>query len=417
MIVEQLKQSILEFLINGKLLQCIENSETIERKYVKLKDLCYQNISYGIVKLGEEDNDNGVKVLRCSDVKKGYIDESSIRTVTKEMSNKYKRTILNGGEVLINVRGTLGGCSIVPNYMKGYNIAREVALIPLKKEYYNKYVMYCLMSPTFNSFMNTSLRGIAYKGLNINLLSDFEIPIMKYDITVKLVEFVDYLFSRLDEIKDLELELKYICDSFSNNMTKSILNSALSGCLTVNESSYEEWNEKNLENIADIYTGNSISENIKKTKYTDITDGYNYIGTKDINFDHSLNYENGIKIPFEEKGFKYAEAGSILMCIEGGSAGKKIGFLEEKVCFGNKLCNFNVIDENILPKFLYYFLQSPIFLKNFNDNISGIIGGVSINKIKKISIKFPSLKDQKQIIEKIEKLLPLCNDIDKLIKK
>ena len=37
------------------------------------------------------------------------------------------RTILEGGEVLINVRGTLGGCAVVPPALRGYNIAREVA--------------------------------------------------------------------------------------------------------------------------------------------------------------------------------------------------------------------------------------------------------------------------------------------------
>ena len=105
-----------------------------------------------------------------------------------------------------------------------------------------------------------------------------------------------------------------------------------------------------------------------------------------------------------------------MICIEGGSAGKKIGILNETVCYGNKLCRFST-NPNILPKFLYYYLQSPIFLKNFNSNLSGIIGGVSINKIKNIELKYPSIEDQQIIVNKIEQLLPLCNDIGKLISK
>lgn len=92
-----------------------------------------------------------------------------------------------------------------------------------------------------------------------------------------------------------------------------------------------------------------------------LNSGYNYIATKDLEFSHSFVYENGVKIPYDEKGFKYAEPSDILMCIEGGSAGKKIGILSEKVCFGNKLCRFGLISDRILPKYLYYYLQSPVF--------------------------------------------------------
>ena len=85
----------------------------------------------------------------------------------------------------------------------------------------------------------------------------------------------------------------------------------------------DSWEWVRLGEIANLYTGNSISENIKKSKYLNLNNGLNYIGTKDVNFDQTINYNNGVKIPFEEKNFKYATNGDILLCIEGGSAGKK----------------------------------------------------------------------------------------------
>ncbi len=85
-----------------------------------------------------------------------------------------------------------------------------------------------------------------------------------------------------------------------------------------------------------------------------------------------------MKIPFDEPKFRFANDNSILLCIEGGSAGRKIGLLNETVCFGNKLCNFNPIGLDV--GYLYYFLQSPQFLKAFSTGKSGIIGGVSGKK-------------------------------------
>lgn len=171
------------------------------------------------------------------------------------------------------------------------------------------------------------------------------------------------------------------------------------------------WKWVRLTSLCDIYTGNSISENVKLAKYTNLNSGYNYIGTKDVKFDNTINYENGIKISFNEEKFRYAYPDDTLLCIEGGSAGRKIAVLSEQVCFGNKLCNFHqYINET---RYLYYLLQSPYFLSIFKENITGIIGGVSVNKIKELFIPLPPLAEQKRIVAKIEELEPLIKQYNK----
>ena len=95
-----------------------------------------------------------------------------------------------------------------------------------------------------------------------------------------------------------------------------------------------------MSTIANIYTGNSINETEKQRKYVGLPDGYNYIATKDVSFEHSINYENGVKIPFCENNFRIAYKHTPLLCIEGGSAGRKIAILEQDVCFGNSFLHF-----------------------------------------------------------------------------
>ncbi|MBP5674723.1 restriction endonuclease subunit S [Candidatus Saccharibacteria bacterium] len=189
-----------------------------------------------------------------------------------------------------------------------------------------------------------------------------------------------------------------ICD----DLRAAILQAAMRGQLTSSDS--DAWEESTIDDICDLCTGNSIPESIKKSKYMKIAEGRNYIGTKDVLFDHSFNYENGVKIPYNEGNFRIAKAGDILLCIEGGSAGRKIGILEEDVCYGNKLCKFSPINV-IKNKFLYYYIQSPLFQDQFSENMTGIIGGVSIKKIKAILIKYPSLDEQEKIINKIDSLM------------
>ena len=172
----------------------------------------------------------------------------------------------------------------------------------------------------------------------------------------------------------------------------------------------EVWDCVKLADVATLYTGNSISESVKTSRYTGLKEGFNYIGTKDVNYNHTIVYNNGVKIPFNETNFRYAFPGATLLCIEGGSAGRKIAIVNEKVCFGNKLCSFHPIGVDSL--FLYYYLQSPQFLNVFTNNISGIIGGVSINKLKQMDFPVPPIEEQKRIVQRIEEIMRHIDELE-----
>lgn len=165
----------------------------------------------------------------------------------------------------------------------------------------------------------------------------------------------------------------------------------------------DNWCWAQLGDFCELYTGNSISESVKKAKYMNDIDGYPYIATKDVQVGNSVDYSNGVIIPYDEE-FRHAYSGSVLMCIEGGSAGRKIALIDRDVCFGNKLCMF---DSTIAyNRFIYYYLQSPFFKNEFKNGITGIIGGVSMKKLKKMWIPLPPFDEQKRIVAKIEELMP-----------
>ncbi len=158
------------------------------------------------------------------------------------------------------------------------------------------------------------------------------------------------------------------------------------------------WQTKKLSDIGKVFNGNSINEKVKKDKYTHIVDGYPFIATKDVGFDTEIDYGNGVKIPFSENTqFKIAPANTPLICAEGGSAGKKIGFTNQDVCFGNKLFAL-VPNKNVDSRFIFYYYFNSSFQKHFKSGMTGIIGGVSMNKFKDIEITLPSLPEQQRVV-------------------
>lgn len=296
---------------------------------------------------------------------------------------------------------------------------------------YNKYLFYYLMS------MRQTYIGMAEGGAQPNIskekIVNSILPLPPLAEQKRIVAKIDELMAKIDDLEKTENELEMLKKDFPEDMKASILQAAVQGRLTEqlasdsnvddlienieiytkrkisiieNDEVPENWRTVKISDVSSLFTGNSISQNVKATKYTGLTEGYDYIGTKDVGFNHQIAYDNGVKIPYDEPNFRYAEKGDTLLCIEGGSAGKKIAISDKKVCFGNKLCAFHTI--NINNKFLYYYLQSPLFLNYFTNNLSGIIGGVSINKIKQLSIPVPPIEEQQRIVDKLDQLLPLC---------
>lgn len=208
-------------------------------------------------------------------------------------------------------------------------------------------------------------------------------------------------------------ELKYsiLGDAFTGKFCKNITSEDF-GSIKIAELSEppfdvpESWVWSTLGLCCEMYTGNSISEAVKSAKYAGLETGYDYIATKDVTFNQEICYDNGVRIPYNE-GFKVAHKDAVLMCIEGGSAGRKIGILDRDVCFGNKLCSFYV--QGLDNKYLFYYLQSWLFKELFSGNMTGIIGGVSIKKLKEILIPIAPIAEQKRIVARIEELQPLID--------
>ncbi|TXJ15026.1 restriction endonuclease subunit S [Brachyspira aalborgi] len=177
-----------------------------------------------------------------------------------------------------------------------------------------------------------------------------------------------------------------------------------------------DWQIKTINEVCNIYTGNSINKKKKEENFIGLKEGLNYIGTKDISFNNIIEYENGVKIPFKDlKDFKIAKSNTSLLCIEGGSAGRKIGFTNQDVCFVNKLCCFEAIEDE--PKFIYFYLQSNDFLREFNSNIQGLIGGVNKENLRKIKIPIPPLNEQKRIASALSKIDAYLENTIKLIEE
>jgi len=161
------------------------------------------------------------------------------------------------------------------------------------------------------------------------------------------------------------------------------------------------WTTEMLSSVVNISPGNSIPAKKKSELFTGVK-GMPYVATKDVSFDGIINYDNGICIPQDYlNNFRVSPKYATLICAEGGSAGRKIAFSHDECCYVNKLFSLQPTNK-IIPKFLYYYSISAEFQLQFKAALHGLIGGVSLTKMKKFAISYPSIPEQERIVAKLD---------------
>jgi len=146
-------------------------------RYESLGDLVEdRGVSYGIVQPGSKTTD-GVPIVRVNNIRNGRIDTTEMLKVRADIEAKFQRSRLRGGEVLLTLVGTLGEVAIVPNSLRGWNVARAVGVIPVRSDPGSLWVSICLRSAFIQHCIRTWATTTVQATFNLRDLAKLPIPI------------------------------------------------------------------------------------------------------------------------------------------------------------------------------------------------------------------------------------------------
>jgi type I restriction enzyme S subunit len=140
-----------------------------------LEELTIAPVTYGVVKPGEEDP-SGVLFIRGGDIADGRVQVDKLRTITRFVSEQYRRTILRGGELIVSLVGNPGQVAIVPPELAGANIARQVGLVRLGPSADTRFIKYFLGSPLGQSSLGSHSLGSVQQVINLRDLKTVKVP-------------------------------------------------------------------------------------------------------------------------------------------------------------------------------------------------------------------------------------------------
>jgi type I restriction enzyme S subunit len=175
-----------------------------------------RGISYGIVQPGAPAAD-GVPIVRVSDVRDGRVAVSAPLRVKPAIEAAHARTRLAGGELLLTIVGTIGEAAVVPPTLAGWNVARAVAVIPVRNEVGARWVKLALAAPgvreTIDSRLNTTVQA------TLNLRDVARLPIVLPPLRER--EAIAHVLSTLDDKVELNRRLNETLEAIARALFKS----------------------------------------------------------------------------------------------------------------------------------------------------------------------------------------------------
>ena len=171
-------------------------SEWKEVEFSKM--LVDESISYGIVQPGAHTEINSIPIIRVNNIKNGYIKIDDVLKVEPSIEDKYKKTRLKGGELLITVVGSVGECAIVPDSLKGWNVARAVSVAKIKSEYDTRFIKYAFKTEDIIFQMYGNTNDTVQPTLNLSSLKTLKFNIPDFPEQTTIASVLSSLDDKID---------------------------------------------------------------------------------------------------------------------------------------------------------------------------------------------------------------------------
>jgi type I restriction enzyme S subunit len=180
---------------------------------IKLKHLLSAPLAYGV--LVPVHDLNGVPMLRITDLRTGVVDMRSVNRIPASLSAEFRRTVLELGDLVVSVVGTLGRSIEVSSDLVGCNLNRALARVQLKTNVPRALVRLWFESEDFQLQARLATSGdSAQPTLGLGDMKDFAIGIPKdptrwsaiADRMIQCLDPIEKAVVKLDRQERLVLE-------------------------------------------------------------------------------------------------------------------------------------------------------------------------------------------------------------------
>lgn len=358
----------------------------------------------------------GYKYIRVTDMKNGTVLNDDIHYISKDIYNKISNYTISKNDIYITCAGTIGRVGIIPVEFDGANLTENADKIIIK--HINKNLLVKVLS---SYIVQKQIQEVITTGcqpkLAIKKIEQLKIPLPPINEQQRIVERIEFLFVKLDRAKEL---IENTLAQFEQNKM-AILHKAFIGELTA------KWRKENNIDLSSWENGilmDFCKINPKK------------INTKEFDDDMIVSFipmpcvsdiwgkiikKELRKLGEVKKGYTNFCEGDVLFakitpCMENGKSAI-VDKLENDIGFGSTEFYVLRCDENKLNnKYLHYFVRQKTFRDEAKGEMTGAVGQQRVPKtfLENYKMKVPTIEEQQEIVNILDKLLAKYNKIKNL---
>lgn len=279
----------------------------------------------------------------------------------------------------------------------------DILVFRFKNKITAKYINYYFDTVDFIKYVVKNSNGINLPRVSAKEIGLYKIKLPPINEQQRIVNIIESLFVKLDRAKEL---IENTLAQFEQNKM-AILHKAFTGELTVKWRKKNNINEKNffnkvkLKNVIKLISGRDVSVSLCNDKSIGIPYILGASNIKDNKFFIERWIENPVVV---------SEKNDILLSVK-GTIGKLYLQKEEKINISRQIMALRALND-LNTHYLYYFLLRECERLKFEGN--GLIPGISRKDILDLNILLPTLEEQQEIVNILDKLLAKYNKIKNL---
>ena len=400
------KKKQIELTIEEKLQNALVPKE--EQPYKIPSNWCWtrwgnlsNNIQYGVNTPAT--TEGNARLVRISDIQENKIiwDKVPYCNIDDKLVEQY---LIKENDILFaRTGGTVGKSVMAIDVISNAVFAGYLIRSNYSKKLNGKYLKYFMESELYWTQLKIGTTATAQPNCNGKTLGKMVFPLSPINEQQRIVNRIESLFAKLDRAKEL---IENTLAQFEQNKM-AILHKAFTGELTakwrkennINEKKF--FNKVKLKNVIKLISGRDVSVSLCNDKSIGIPYILGASNIKDNKFFIERWIENPVVV---------SEKNDILLSVK-GTIGKLYLQKEEKINISRQIMALRALND-LNTHYLYYFLLRECERLKFEGN--GLIPGISRKDILDLNILLPTLEEQQEIVNILDKLLAKYNKIKNL---
>lgn len=487
---QELKNSILQLAVQGKLVEQRAEEGTAEELYKKilaekqkltaekkikkeksLPEITAEEIPFDIpeswkwVRLGEllrvisgvsykkgDVTGKGIRILRGGNIQNAKIVLED-NDVFLPVSYVEEEKCVKEGDIIIvastGSKAVIGKAGFIEKKLDATMIGAFLRICRAYSSCTQNYLKYLFESGYYRKHIRELSQGTNINNIKESYITEFVVPLPPLEEQKRIVAKIEELLPQIDRYEKAWSKLETFNKSFPEDMQKSILQYAVQGKLV--EQRAKEGTAEELYKKIQAEKQKLIAEKkIKKEKPLpeikaeeipfDIPESWKWVRLGEIGFTNigltykpkdvcsengtivlrSSNIQNGklifndiVRVSTNIPDNKMCQKDDILICARNGSkrlVGKAAIIDKNGMSFGA----FMAVFRSICNHYILYIINSAYFRNTLlKDTGTTTINQITQEMLRTFLVPLPPLEEQKRIVAKIEKLLPLCKKLKK----